>query len=253
MMKKLMRAPFLRLTAGALALAASVGLASLGTANAQSGELISNPRGMINNFDAANLGPVLTELGIVWQERQLADGRSFIAASIGAALSFNIVPTACISADGKSNCIGMNIISLFSNGSPNPQSVSAFNQKYHFASAGMLSDNSSAFLSRYDIADYGIPRGNVASSIYNYFNLAQRFRDEVATKTVSLEGYADDMSAGALNVSAGEALGMNVSVASHGDTAMIHQASLEETPELVRRLLASDNAPRNKISNITRK
>ena len=90
---------------------------------------------MVTNFDVVNIGPVLTEMGIVWQERQLADGRSFIAASIGAALSFNIVPAACLGSDGKSNCVGANLITLFTGGSPNPQSVSAFNDKLQTAGA----------------------------------------------------------------------------------------------------------------------
>jgi hypothetical protein len=235
-----------RASLGAVALAFSAGAAS-----AQTQELISNPRGMVANFDAVNLGPVLTELGIVWQERQLSDGRPFIAASIGAALSFNILPAACLGADGKSNCVGANFITLFNGGSPNPQSVSAFNQKYVFTSAGMYSDGSSAFLSRYDIADYGIPRGNIASSVYTFFQLAQRFRDEIAAKTVSADGYADDMSASALNIQSGESMGVNVAVASEGAMAGVHQASLEATPELIRRLINSDNAPRNKITNVT--
>jgi hypothetical protein len=33
--------------------------------------------------------------------------------------------------------------------------------------------------------------------------------------------------------------------------AGVHQASLEATPELIRRLINSDNAPRNKITNVT--
>ena len=172
------------------------------------------------------------------------------AASIGAALSFNVVPAACLGSDGKSNCVGANMITLFTGGAPNPQSVSAFNQKYVFTSAGMYSDGSGAFLSRYDIADYGIPRGNVASSIYNYFTLAQRFRDEIATKTVSADGYADDLSAAALTVESGKAMGFDVAVASDATMAGVHRASLEATPELVRKLLASENAPRNKIANI---
>ena len=240
MTKKMMRASL-----GMVALAVSAGAAS-----AQTEELISNPRCMVTNFDVVNIGPVLTELGVVWQERQLADGRPFIAASIGAALSFSIVPAACLGADGKSNCVGANLITLFTGGAPNPQSVSAFNQKYVFTSAGMYSDGSSAFLSRYDIADYGIPRGNIASSIYNYFTLAQRFRDEIATKTVSADGYADDMSAAALTIENGKAMGFEVAVATDGTMAGVHRASLEATPELVRKLLASENAPRNKISNV---
>lgn len=232
----------------------SLGLALLaltaGAANAQTQELISNPRGMVANFDPINLGPVLTELGIVWQERKTADGMTFIAASIGASLNFNIVPLACLGPN-NTGCVGANMFTFFTGGYANPQSVSAFNQKYVFTSAGIFSDNSGAYLSRYEIADYGIPRGNVASSIGSYFALAQRFRDEVAAKTVSADGYVDDMSASILNVRSAEAIGIDAAVEGDGSMIAIHQANLEATPELVRKLISSDNAPRNKITNVT--
>ncbi|MFZ5619241.1 MAG: YbjN domain-containing protein [Pseudomonadota bacterium] len=231
----------------------SLGLAilalSAGAANAQTQELISNPRGMVANFDPVNLGPVLTELGIVWQERKTVDGMTFIAASIGASLNFNIVPAACLGPN-STNCVGAYFLTMFSGGA-NPQSVSAFNQKYWFTSAGIQSDGSGAYLGRYDIADYGIPRGNIASSIGSYFALAQRFRDEIAAKTVSADGYVDDMSASMLNVRSAEAIGIDAAVEGDGSMIAIHQASLEATPELVRKLISSDNAPRNKITNVT--
>lgn len=220
-----------------------------GAANAQTQELITNPRGMVPNFDPVNLGPVLTELGIVWQERRTADGMTFIAASIGGALNFNIVPTAC-TGPNNTNCIGAYVVTIYS-GSANPQSVSAFNQKYWFTSAGVHSDGTGAYLGRYDIADYGIPRGNVASSLGSYYALAQRFRDEIAAKTVSADGYVDDMSASVLNVRSAEAVGIDASVHGDGSLVALHQANLEATPELVRKLIASENAPRNKITNVT--
>lgn len=231
---------------GAVALVMSAGAAS-----AQTEELISNPRGMVANFDAVNLGPVLTEMGIVWQERQTADGRPFIAASVGAQLSFNILPAACIGADGKSGCVGASVFTIFTGGNPNPQSVSAFNQKYAFISTGMFSDGSGAYLSRYEIADYGIPRGNVASSIYNFFVFAQRFRDEIATKTVSADGYADDMSAASLTISSAKSAGIELAADTGGTLAGIHQANLEAMPETIRVMMGAGNVPKNKISNIT--
>ena len=234
----------MRITAGLVALAISAGAASAQT------DIISNPRGMVTNFDAVNLGPVLTELGIVWQERRTADGMPFIAASIGGDLSFNIVPLACLGPDQKSGCVGANMVTFFTGGYANPQSVSAFNQKYVFTSAGTFSDNSTAYLSRYDIADYGIPRGNVASSVGSYYALARRFRDEIAAKTVSADGYIDDLSAGILNVRSAEAVGLDATVEGDGTMVAVHQASLEATPELIRKLIASDNAPRNKITNV---
>lgn len=234
----------MRLSAGLIALAAVAAPAS-----AQTQELISEPRGMVQNFDPVNLGPVLTELGIVWQERQLADGTRFIAASAGGAMTFNIVPTACVGPNGTS-CLGAMTYTMFT-GSPNQQSVYAFGQKHAFASTGMMSDGGGAYLARYDIADYGIPRGNVASSLVNYLSLAQRFQAEIAAKTVSADGFVDDMSASILTVRAAAAIGVDASVKGDGTTAALHQASMNASPELIRELFKSDNAPRNKISNLT--
>ena len=234
---------FCSLSALAIAFSASA-------ATAQTQELITRPRDPVANFDAVNLGPVLTELGIVWQERRTPDGQAFIAASIGGSLNFNIVPLACLGPN-NTGCVGANIVTFFTGGYANPQSVSAFNQKYVFTSAGIFSDNSGAYLSRYEIADYGIPRGNVASSIGSYFSLAQRFRDEIAAKTVSASGYVDDMSASMLTVRSAEAAGIDAAVKGDGTMIAVHQASLEATPELVRKLIASENAPRNKIANVT--
>lgn len=231
--------------------AAIAALAAAGSALAQDQEFISNPRAMVPNFDAVNLGPVLTELGIVWQERRTSDGMPFIAASIGGSMNFNIVPLACLGPDQKSGCVGANIITVYTGGRANPQSVSAFNQKYVFTSAGVFSDNSGAYLSRYEIADYGIPKGNIASSIGSYFALAQRFRDEIAAKTVSADGFVDDMSASVLNVRSAEAVGIDASVKGDGTLVALHQANLEATPELIRKLVASENAPKNKITNLT--
>jgi hypothetical protein len=221
-------------------------------ANAQNQEMISNPRGMVANFDTVNLGPVLTELGVVWQERRTPDGQLFIAASVGGAFNFNIVPLACLGPNGT-GCVGANVVSFFTGGVANPQSVAAFNQKYVFTSAGVFSDNSGAYLSRYEIADYGIPRGNVASSIGSYVALAQRFREEIAAKTVSADGYVDDMSASILTVRAAEAVGIDATEQGDGTMAALHLANLGATPELVRKMISSENAPRNKIENVTKK
>lgn len=236
---------------GRMAVAAVALAAGMGAANAQNQEVIANPRGMVANFDPVNLGPVLTELGVVWQERRTSDGQAFIAASIGGALNFNIVPLACLGPN-NTGCVGANIVTFFTGGYANPQSVSAFNQKYVFTSAGVFSDNSGAYLSRYEIADYGIPRGNIASSIGSYFALAQRFRDEIAARTVSADGFVEDLSAGILNVRSAEAVGIDARGQGDGTTLAIHQAELEATPELVRKLIASENAPRNKIANVTK-
>lgn len=244
-----------RFVAG-LAVFSAVLAVSAGAANAAEPapapeRIIERPNDLMPNFDWVNFRDVLAGLNIVAQERKLSDGSPFIAASIGAELSFMIVPLACRGAN-HTDCSGANIITFFTGGYANPQSVSAFNQKYPFTSAGMLSDNSGAFLSRYEIADFGIPRGNVQASLESYFAIAQRFRREITARTVSADGYADDMSASILNVRSGEAIGVDARVADDGSLGAVHEAGFEATPELVKKLLAAQNAPRNKIGNITK-
>lgn len=224
--------------------------ASMGVSSAQVGDPIANPHGMVENFDAANLGTVLTDLGIVWQERPDGQGRTFIAASLGGQLNFNIVPTACLGPN-NSKCVGVTFLALFNGATPNYQTVSAFNQKYFFSSAGVLPNGAGAYVSRYEIADYRIPRGNVASSLQTFVQLADQFRREVSTstQTVSQEGYAEDLSANYLNKASAEGFGArsHVQASSFAD---LHRDALDATPKLVRDLMNAENAPRNKIENI---
>ncbi len=228
-------------------LAASAAIAALsGSVQAQQ-DVVANPRGMVANFDIGNVGPILTEMGAVWQQATAGNGQPYLRVSAGGDLVLNIIPTAC---QGQSftGCVGMNTVALFSGGGINYQTVAAFNQKYWFSTAGIAPDGSGAYLSRYDIADYGIARGNVAASVLNLVVLADIFRKELATsgKTVSLEGYADDMSARLLN---GRGL---TALAGPGalETMTKHQVAMEESAEIVRVLLKDQDAPRNKIENV---
>lgn len=231
-------------------LAAAVALATAtGVASAQQ-DGISNPRGMVTNFDVESIGPILTELGAVWQKRQAPDGRPYIAVSAGGELTLNVIPTAC-QGQGFTNCVGMNTIALFSGGSLNYQTVTAFNQKYWFSTAGVSEDGQNAYLSRYEISDYGIPRGNVAASVLNLAVLADRFRDELRTsaQTVSQEGYAEDMSARLLNSRGLSQMGGH----DVANALTRHEIAIEESAELVQILLSDTDAPRNKIENISAK
>ncbi len=238
-------------------LCSSVAAASavvMGVSHAQNGpitqseEVISNPGDLVANFDAANIGPVLSELGVAWEQRTDDQGRPFIAATANNEFYFNIIPTACLGPN-NTGCVGLNVLGLFIGPSPNLQTVSAFNQKYFFTSAGVLSDGSGAYLSRYEIADYGIPRGNFVSSLGSFLYLANEFQAEIhsATRTVSLEGFADDMASDALNRRASEKMGAHIQ--SPNTASAKHRAGFEETPLLIRELVASDQAARNKIQN----
>lgn len=223
---------------------------ALSGANAQEQELISNPRGMVSNFDIASIGPILTEMGAAWQEMRTEDNQPYIAVNAGGGLSMIIAPMACMG-PMHTQCVGMNTISFFQGASMNYQTVSAFNQRYAFTSAYISQQGDVAFLSRYDIADYGIPRGNVASSLASFVTLADRFRQELASagRTVSLEGYPEDLSARFLNAQGFKALAGTEPLA----PLSRHQAAFEESTEMALKLIESDATPRNKIQNINSK
>jgi len=210
----------------------------------------ANPGATIPNFDPSNLGPVLSELGVVWQERKTSDGRTYLAANIGGQLSVAFLPQACLT-DGVSNCVGLNTYAEYNGVAVNPQSISAFNQKYWFVSAGALSDNNGAYISRYDIADYGIARGNIRSSLQNFAVLAIKLRDELksGSRTVSLEGYADDLSSAFLNNRGFKDIGGEED---HKTTVDYHVSGFEETPEFVKIFVSDPSAPKNKILNVTK-
>ncbi len=231
-----------------LTITGGAALATSAMAQQQSAPIV-NPRGMLANFDVATIGPVLTELGIVWQQRQTPDGQTYIAANAGGSLSFNLVPTACLGPN-NSNCVGVNTLALYSGGRANPQTVSAFSQRYVFISAGILPGNAGTYVSRYDIADYGIPRGNLASSLQSFVFLAERFAEELktGTVTVSADGYADDFSARALNAKSAEGVGATAQIIQ--SVPGLHQAKFETTGELAKTLIASEGAAMNKISNV---
>lgn len=231
-------------------LAAAAALAcAFGAASAQQ-QAVSNPHGMMSNFDINGVGAILTEMGAVWERRQAPNGQPYIVASVGGELVIQMFPTAC-QAQNFANCIGLHTYAVYTGSGLNYQTITAFNQKHPFATAGAIEGGSSAFLGRYDIADYGVPRGNVASSILNFVALAIRFRGELesANRTVSLEGYADDMSSRLLNTRGlAEIAGPNAL-----EPLTRHDVAFEESIELIEMLLADQDEPRNKIQNIRAK
>jgi hypothetical protein len=186
-------------------------------------------------------------MGAVWQQATAANGQPYLRVSAGGDLVLNVIPTAC-QGQNFTNCVGMNTVALFIGGGLNYQTIAAFNQKYWFSTAGVAPDGDGAYISRYDISDYGIPRGNVAASVLNLVVLADIFRQELSSagKTVSLEGYADDMAARLLNGRGLQAL------AGAGALQEVtkHQIAMEESAEIVTILFKDQSAPTNKIVNI---
>ena len=239
-----MRSILVAAGASALAIAAVTGANAQNSMSGDAG--LSNPTNIVKDFSVQTVGPVLNELGVAWQVETLDSGQQYIDAVYGGALRFVIFFTACQSAGG-SDCVGMNAVAFFDT-SANTQTVQAFNFRYQFASAG-IDPNGVAYISRYDIADYGIPRGNIASSIVNFAQLSAAFSQELETahQTVSLEGYATDMAATHLNQKSVESFtGEQVET---GNRLKRHEASFEEAADVVQQLIKDKDVPHNKIEN----
>ena len=233
------------------AVAASLAVSAFVPAGAsvQEEPSVSNPTARIAAFSVETVGPVLNELGIAWQAQTTAGGQTYIAATVGGVLNFLLAPTACRDADGG-DCVGLNMMAIFE-GNPNPQTVRAFNYRYAFASAG-IDPSGAAYLSRYELADYGIARGNVATSVMVFVNQVAMFANELDTaqRTVSLEGYADDLASSSLNRQVRETLtGVKLQPVNAVER---HRLGLEDSAEAVRLFIRDQAAPRNKIENIAK-
>jgi len=207
---------------------------------------ISNPAGSVRNFDIANLGPVLTDLGVQWEQRSGPNGQPFIVANVNGYF-LNIVPTACQGAN-NTQCVGAQTFALNEAPAVSQQGINAFNLRYAFLAAGPLSNG--YYLSRYDIADYGIARGNVQSSVASFLSIAANANAELAGggQTVSTIGYAEDLSASHLNEASAKAIGLDVTV----NAADAHLREIRATPEFVKAFAASGAAAFNKIENVNK-
>jgi len=235
---------------GMAAMVASGALAAIGApALAQAAPTIADPQGSIADFSPQTVGPLLDELGLAWEVQTPPNAQPYIAASYAGIINFILAPTACRGATGD-ECVGLNMVAIF-DGAPNPQTVRAFNYRYAFASAG-IDPSGAAYLSRYDLSDYGIARGNLATSIQVFVNQVAMFAAELDTaqRTVSLDGYADDLASSSLNRAARETLtGAEIHAANAIER---HRFGLEDGAQAVRRFIRDENAPRTKIENAVR-
>lgn len=208
---------------------------------------VANPDQQLKTFDIQTVGPVLNELGVTWQAQE-GNGQRYIAANAGGMLNFLLMPAAC-KGEAGAGCVGLSMVAIFE-GDANPQTVRAFNYRYAFASAG-LDPSGAAYIKRYEISDYGMPRGNLATSILVFLEQARILNNELssASRTVSLDGYADDLAAASLNTVGLAAMGAET----HAKGAVdLHQLGLEDSAGQIKFFIENARAPRNKIENVTK-
>lgn len=222
-----------------------------GAASAQFQYEISNPSGIVRNFDIANVGPVFTALGLQWETSDLnQDGNQEIKA-VRDGIVFFMVPAAC-QGPNNTNCFGAQTFALFTSDPVNQQTINAFNAMVAFVSTGPTPQG--YYVSRYDIADFGIARGNVESSLDSFHAaLAQAQSAFVGGgTTVSTIGYADDLAAARLNEASARALGVEASAAGTADAG--HLRAVEQIPEAIKAFAAAaGESAFNKIDNIGKK
>jgi len=154
---------------------------------------VENPGEPIVSFDVENIGPILTELNFPWQLRTTPDGRFYILVTGPDQTILILSPLACRNYSSRPNgnlpptgCVGLQIVSIFE-GDSDPDLIQAFNNRYLFAHIG-INEAGNAYLNRYDIADYGIARGNVATIISTFVDLAERYQTTVASQSRIVSG-----------------------------------------------------------------
>jgi hypothetical protein len=232
------------------------GIAVNGIAAAQSNALarndapVKNPAQMLTSLHAEAIIPVVQELGIQYQGATLPNGQKIVLAQAPNGLKFQLTPTACDEAGTR--CRGLHMLALFQTNAPD-RTVSAFNYRYAFVSTG-LDDTGVAYISRYEIADYGIPRGNVAVALANYLHMASVFDRHLyeATNTVQKNATDVDLAANGLN--------MQTILADHGLAREVglspasHKVSFEALTDVVDTYVRADTlAPGRIVNSVTGK
>lgn len=130
---------------------AAAAVSLLGTASAQ----ISNPTGVIPNFDPQTLKPVLAELGAQAEILQSGDAEA-LGVIWPDGVRYLMFPTVCN--DFGRQCRGVSIQGWFDSGNMLPGAVNTFNQMGTIPKA--VHEGQRVVLYHYLIADHGFIRGN---------------------------------------------------------------------------------------------
>ncbi|MEO0699346.1 MAG: YbjN domain-containing protein [Pseudomonadota bacterium] len=185
-----------------LVLAVLAAMLMIGEAVAQANALgtsrgIRNPSAPLTSLDAEALIPLIQQMGLAYDGVTFPSGERVLLVTAPNGTRFQITPMAC---DDRGRCRGMHIVTLFQT-EVDERTVAAFNYRYAFVSAGLSGDNV-AYLSRYEVADFGMPRGNVAVTIRLFLETAALFSEQLGAATGDLQKppAANDLSANGLNM-----------------------------------------------------
>lgn len=130
---------------------------------------LTMPKQLLPGFDSNQIVQIAEEIGLTASLIKGSGGAT--AAQIDTTSgTFYAIPTVC----RTSTCYGMELIADFGAGPEVPLKVLNYFNHYRVFTKAYLQDGH-IFLSRYEIADFGIPKGNVASNLANFIDVAKDF------------------------------------------------------------------------------
>ena len=167
----------------------------LGGAFAQSNKLpnqpiVSDPNGVIDNFDAATIIPLLKERYEDVREIELSN-HTAVRLQVGGAILV-LLPNACENTLPLSGCVGLYVRAFF-DGAPSLELVNQYNTG-EIIMAAQVEENGDVVLRRYLIADFGFQRGSLIADVENSLVAIDRYFRFLDTydKSVQVSQISDD-------------------------------------------------------------
>lgn len=162
--------------------AAFAALCLAAPAAAQDINAVTSRTGLVTNFDLPTITRILKELRLPHQVMPGSNGR-FINVTFPNGVRATVGRTAC-RAD-MLTCKGMTITARFGQGRAGWSELdklrraNTFNTRHSFIKAG-VDEGGSFYLIRYELSDFGVSRGSIATSLLVFANLAKRFGEHLA-------------------------------------------------------------------------
>lgn len=143
---------------------------------------VSGRTGLVTNFDLPTVTRILRELNIPHAVAPGSGGR-YVNLAFQNGVRATLGRSAC-RADGLT-CKGMTLTARFGQGKPGWSELdklrraNSFNARNSFVKAG-VDERGDFYLIRYELSDFGVSRGAVATSLLVFANLAQQYREHLA-------------------------------------------------------------------------
>lgn len=137
---------------------------------------ISNPTGIMTNLSTPNLLSFFLELNMSPEVVYTSDGMSYLTMSDpDSGLSIAAAPEAC----EEQKCVAITLAIIFSGDQLSSERLDYYNKNINFIKVSNFEDLNYVMITRYEIADYGIPRGNLESSLANLIALALSVKNDM--------------------------------------------------------------------------